>query len=84
MQESMIINDILKNVSSLPLDGQDFIVQTISKRIHELRRNQIATRAKEAEYNYNTGNVASGTVKDLMRKVSTYFKTPKEIIGDQR
>ena len=76
MQESMIINDILKNVSSLPLDEQDFILQTISKRIHELRRDQIATRAKEAEYKYNTGNVASGTVNDLMRKsenVSTKF-----------
>jgi len=83
MQESMILNDIIKNVSSLPLDEQDFIVQTISKRIHELRRNQIATRTKEAEYNYNTGNVTRGTVNDLMRNVSTYFKTPKEIIGDQ-
>jgi len=68
MQES-IINDILKNVSSLPLDEQDFIVQTISKRIHDVRRNEIAERAKEAEYNYNTGNVTSGTVSDLMKKL---------------
>jgi hypothetical protein len=68
MQES-IINDILQNVSSLPLDEQDFIVQTISKRIHEVRRNEIAERAKEAEYNYNTGNVTSGTVNELMRKL---------------
>lgn len=69
MQESKIINDILQNVSSLPLDEQDFIVQTISKRIHEVRRNEIAERAKEAEYNYNTGNVTSGTVKDLMKEL---------------
>ena len=69
MQESMIINDILQSVSSLPLDEQDFIVQTISKRIHEVRRNEIAERAKEAEYNYSAGNVTSGTVNDLMRKL---------------
>ena len=69
MQESMIINDILQNVSSLPLDEQDFIVQTISKRIHEMRRNEIAERAKEAEYNYKTGNVTSGTVNALMKKL---------------
>ncbi len=31
MKES-VINDILQNVSSLPLDEQDFIVQTIRKR----------------------------------------------------
>ena len=68
MKNSLIINDILKNVSSLPLDEQDFIVQTISKRIQELRRNQIARRAKESEYNYHVGNVSSGTVNDLMRE----------------
>ncbi|MCR4344322.1 MAG: hypothetical protein NUV44_06105 [Candidatus Scalindua sp.] len=68
MQES-IINDILQNVSSLPLDEQDFIVQTINKRIHEVRRNEIAERSKEAENNYNTGNVTSGTVSDLMKKI---------------
>lgn len=68
MQES-IINNILQNISTLPLDEQDFIVQTISKRIHEVRRNEIAERAKEAEYNYNTGNVTSGTVSDLMKEL---------------
>ena len=69
MQESMIVNDILQSVSSLPLDEQDFIVQTISKRIYEVRRNEIAERAKEAEYNYNTGNITSGTVNDLMKSL---------------
>lgn len=60
------MNEILKNVSSLPLEDQDFIVQTISKRIHELRRNQIAERVKEAEENYNSGNTTSGNIDDLM------------------
>ena len=69
MQDSMIINDILQNVSSLPLDEQDFIAQTINKRIHEMRRNEIAERAKEAENNYDTGNVTNGTVNDLMKKL---------------
>ena len=69
MQESMIINDILQNISSLPLEEQDFIVQTIGKRIHEVRKNEIAERAKEAEYSYNAGNVTSGTVNDLMKKL---------------
>lgn len=69
MQESIIINDIFQSVSSLPLDEQDFIVQIINKRIHEVRRNEIAKRAKEAEHNYNIGKVTSGTVNDLMKKL---------------
>ena len=60
------VNEILKNVSNLPLEEQDFIVQTISKRIHELRRNQIAERVKEAEENYNAGNTIAGKVDDLL------------------
>ena len=59
----------IQNVSSLPLDEQDFIVQTVSKRKHEIRRNQIAERAKETEQNYNAGNVTSGTVNDLMEEL---------------
>ena len=69
MRESMIINEILQNISSLPVDEQDFIVQTISKRIHEMRRNEIAERVKEAEHNVNAGNVTTGTVNDLMSKL---------------
>ena len=60
------VNEILKNVSNLPLEEQDFIVQTISKRIHELRRNQIAERVKEAEENYNAGNTTTGKVDGLL------------------
>ena len=51
------------------LEDQDFIVQTITKRLHELRRIQIAGRAKEAEENYCCGNVQSGTVNDLIKSL---------------
>jgi predicted S18 family serine protease len=67
-ERSVIINDILKNVASLPLDQQDFLAGTIRKRMGELRRNQIVKRAKEAECSYNAGNVESGSADDLMRK----------------
>ena len=71
MQESIKVNDILQTVSALSLDEQRFIVETINKRIHELRRNQIAERAEEAEHNYRTGKVTSGTVDDLMRSLDS-------------
>ena len=61
------INEILQTISSLPTEDQYFIADTLSKRLHDVRRNQIATRGVEAEKNYQTGNVMSGTVADLMR-----------------
>jgi hypothetical protein len=64
------VNQILQEVSTLSIEDQDFIMQTISKRLQELRRMQIAERAKEAEENYRCGNVQSGTVSDLMRSLN--------------
>ena len=66
MQETNI-NDVLQSISTLSLDDQSFISETLNKRVIELRRNQIASRAKEAEANYQAGNVTQGNVSDLMK-----------------
>lgn len=60
------VNDILQAISHLTFEDQSFIAEIITKRMIELRRSQIASRAKEAEENYRLGNVHSGTVEDLM------------------
>ncbi|KJR41005.1 hypothetical protein MCHI_003103 [Candidatus Magnetoovum chiemensis] len=70
MQTTGIINEILNKVDSLSIEEQDFIANTISRRIHEKRRQEIAARAKEAEENYRIGNVTTGTVEDLMKSLS--------------
>ena len=69
MQTQVNVNKILQEVSTLSLEDQDFIVQTITNRLRELRRIQIAERAKEAEENYRYGNVQRGTVSDLMKSL---------------
>jgi hypothetical protein len=66
MKTSTQINDILQAISDLTLEDQSLIAELLTKRTIELRRNQIASRAKEAEENYRLGNVQSGTVEDLM------------------
>lgn len=70
MQNTVKVNDILQEVSHLTLDEQDFIVDTVNKRIHEARREKIAERGREAENNFNNGNVKSGTVNDLMKIIN--------------
>ena len=49
------INEILQTISSLPTEDQYFIADTLSKRLHDIRRTQIAARGAEAERNYQTG-----------------------------
>jgi len=69
MQNSIKVNDILQEVSHLTLEEQDFIVNTLNKRIHEVRRDEIAERGKEAKNNFRNGNVITGTADDLMKRV---------------
>jgi hypothetical protein len=64
------INEILNTISSLSLEDQYFIVDTLTKRIHDLRRSQIAARGEQAQANYQQGQVTSGTVADLMRAIA--------------
>jgi hypothetical protein len=63
----MNVNEILNSISSLTEDEQYFIADTLNKRIRDLKRSQIAARGKQAEENYEKGQVTSGTVADLMR-----------------
>ncbi len=69
MQNGIKVNNILQEVSHLTLEEQDFIVNTVNKRIHEVRREKIAERGKEAENNLSNGNVITGTADDLMKRV---------------
>ncbi|MGM3305064.1 hypothetical protein ACSQ6I_03605 [Anabaena sp. WFMT] len=70
MKTSTQVNDILQAISDLAFEDQSFIAEILSKRMIELRRSQIASRAKEAEENYRLGNVQTGTVEDLMMSSS--------------
>jgi hypothetical protein len=65
MQASTVGN-ILEAISVLDFEDQLFVVETLQKRMVELRRKQIALRIQEAEENYRLGKVRSGTVADLM------------------
>ena len=65
MQASTVGN-ILEAISVLDFEDQLFVVETLQKRMVELRRKQIALRIQEAEENYRLGKVRSGTVEDLM------------------
>lgn len=66
MKTSTQVNDILQAISNLNFEEQSYIAEILSKRMIELRRSQIASRAKEAEENYRLGNVRAFTVEDLM------------------
>ncbi len=64
------VNEILNTISHLSLEDQYFIVDTLTKRIQDIRRLQIATRGQQAQENYQQGQVTSGSVADLMKVIA--------------
>ena len=66
MQSSINLNQILQNISQLSVEEQFYLSELLQKRLVELRRTEIANRVKEAEENYQSGNVRSGSVAELM------------------
>lgn len=70
MNHSGQINDILNTIANLPLDEQGYIADIVSHRVHELQRDQLIERVKEAELNYQSGLVATGSANDLFATLS--------------
>jgi hypothetical protein len=66
MQTSISLNQILQNISELSVDEQFYLSDLLQKRLVEVRRTEIANRVQEAEENYRSGNVRSGSVAELM------------------
>jgi preprotein translocase subunit SecA len=66
MQSSSSLNQVLQNISKLSVEEQFYLSDLLQKRLIEMRRTEIATRVQEAEENYRSGNVRSGTVAELM------------------
>ncbi|MBC8487373.1 MAG: hypothetical protein H8D45_15190 [Bacteroidetes bacterium] len=69
MQAIANVNTILQNISSLSLEDQFYIAEILDKRIHELKREKIFQRAKEAEENYKANRVTVGNAHDLLKMI---------------
>ena len=52
----MTVSDILQNISVLPPEDQYVIAEILSKRVRDMKRNQLMLRAQEAEENWKSGN----------------------------
>jgi preprotein translocase subunit SecA len=66
MQSSINLNQVLQSISELSVEEQFYLSDLLQKRLIEVRRSEIANRVQEAEENYRSGNVRSGSIADLM------------------
>jgi preprotein translocase subunit SecA len=66
MPTSINLNQVLQNISELSVEEQFYLSDLLQKCLIDLRRTEIASRVQEAEANYRSGTVRSGTVAELM------------------
>jgi len=64
------INRVLEGIEKLDVDDQTYVSEVLSKRLIELRRSEIARRAKEAERAYKQRKTKKGSFKDLWKDLN--------------
>ncbi len=64
------INKVFGSIEKLDIDDQTYVSEVLSKRLIELRRTEIAKRAKEAERVYKQGKTKKGSFKDLWKDLN--------------
>jgi hypothetical protein len=70
MNGAVSIEKILESVENLDVEDQVYLLEILSKRLIDLRRLEIAKRAKEAERFYREGKVKRGKVSDLWKDLN--------------
>ncbi len=66
MHSANLIDDLLENVSKLPLDDQLMISEIIHKRVIEAKRKSLANTIKESKEEYRLNKTGRGTVEDFL------------------
>jgi hypothetical protein len=70
MRSGSNINTILREIATLPPEDQVYVSEVLDKRIQDMKRDQLVSRAEEAEVNYLRKKVKKGTAEDLINTLS--------------
>jgi len=63
--QTITVNDILRNISSLSIEEQYVIAETLNEKVYDLRRSQIFIRAEKAEINYRTDKLVKNVIEEI-------------------
>ncbi|WP_414576313.1 hypothetical protein [Anabaena sp. CCY 9402-a] len=68
-QQISTLQKALNVVESLDPEEQAILVDIISKRLSQQRRNQLLTEVAQARHDYQQRNIKQGSVSDLMAEL---------------
>jgi hypothetical protein len=70
VQQTVTFQQALDTVEALPGHQQDDLVEVVRRRRLVQRRDDIASRGREAREAHARGDVRRGTVEDFMREIA--------------
>ncbi len=69
MQTTIMFDQILEKVDTMPLEEQELIIEILKNRYREKRREDILKNAEETLEEYRKGLTSKGTVADLLKEL---------------
>ncbi|MDH5716845.1 MAG: hypothetical protein OEZ22_04300 [Spirochaetia bacterium] len=64
------INDVLEDIENLNSEDKEYVLDILSKRIAEEKRNALIDSVKQADIDYQNNNIKKGTVKELLKDLN--------------
>jgi hypothetical protein len=69
MQTTIMFDQILEKIDTMPLEEQELIIEILQNRYREKRREEILKNAEETFEEYRKGLTSKGTVADLLKEL---------------
>jgi hypothetical protein len=70
MRSGSNINTILREIATLPPEDQVYVSEVLYKRIQDMKRELLISRAEEAQASYLKNKFIKGTAEDLINTLS--------------
>ena len=65
----MRFDEIIEAVEEMDISDREMLIDIVSKRLLEQKRNQIISDVRQSRKDYSSGNVKRGSSKDLLAEL---------------
>ena len=79
VQSTVTLQQALDTVEELPFEQQEMLLEILKRRHIEIRREAIATAAKEAQADFRAGRLKfHSSVEEMLAELNEYLDEPEE------
>jgi hypothetical protein len=71
MQQVSRLDQVLESIEVLSIEDQEMLLDLLSKRLIERRREEISRHIEQAQEDYEKGNLFRGTVEDVIAELNS-------------